>query len=61
MTEDDALKEAQRKFGPSGAVYSFRGVFFEVGIRTKDRFVFAYGLGDCWEAALADATKRINA
>jgi hypothetical protein len=58
VTENEALKEAQRRFGPAAAVYCFHDVFFEVGVRTKNLYVIAYGLGDCWESAFEDAEGR---
>ena len=59
MSRQQALEKAQRLWGGSGAVYCFHDTFYEVGMRAPFHFMVAYGTGASWEAAFADAARRM--
>lgn len=66
MTQDEALKEAQRHWGTKTGYLGETGPFAViVGGDSKDRFrvgegkrPYVYGWGDSWEAAFTDADRR---
>jgi hypothetical protein len=66
MTEEEALREARRRWGASGAVQSQEPTWqtnwyrFAVGQRLGQGFR-TWGQGDSWEEAFADADKNEEA
>ena len=57
MSRQQALEQAQRLWGSSGAVYCFHETFYEVGIRTRFDFIVAYGIDLVTLAAMLGHSK----
>lgn len=60
MTQQEALQEAQRRWGQEAVAIAYPQGICEVNSNPYSKKPWVYGTGNSWEAAFADADRREN-